>query len=117
MRVNVMNVVIGAGVGVLDEFGEKFDSDRGNTKAFAGVTGWSRVGVALVSYAGQMLNVQPRLAETIGQSVLPLATKTVVKSIIQASGGTTAARPRTNRATSTNLGGGKVAWKPVPIDR
>lgn len=116
MRINVMNVAIGAGLGVLDEFGEKFDSDRGNTDAFRGVTGWSRVGVALAAYAGQMFNFQPALCETVAQSVVPLATKTVVKSIMQATGTSTASRARTGRrATSTNLGGGKVAWKPVPI--
>ena len=116
MRINGMNVVIGAGVGVADEFAEKFDSDRGNNAAFAGITGWSRVGVTLAGYAGQMFNVQSKFAETLAQSVLPLATKTVVKSIIQASGGTTAARPKTNRAVSQSIGGGKVAWKPVPIN-
>jgi len=115
MRINGMNVVIGAGVGVLDELGEKFDSDRGNTEAFRGITGWSRVGVTLAAYAGQMFNFQPKFSETLAQSVLPLATKTVIKSIMQATGTSTAARPRTNRATSTNLGSGKVAWKPIPI--
>ena len=112
MRINAMNVVIGAGVGVLDELGEKFDSDRGNTDAFRGITGWSRVGVALAAYAGQMFNVQPALMETVAQSVIPLATKTVVKSIMQVTGTPTAAR-RVSRAVSTPLGGGKVMWKPV----
>ena len=116
MRINTMNVVIGAGAGVLDELGEKFDSDRGNTRAFAGITGWSRVGVALAAYAGQMMNVQTNLSVVVAQSVLPLATKTVVKSILQAAGQSTGARPQTNRAKTTNLGGGKVAWKPVPIN-
>ncbi len=115
MRIDMKNAVIGVGVGVLDEFGEKRDSDRGNTRAFDGITGWSRVGVALAAYAGQVLNIQTGLAQTIGQSVLPLATKTVVKSLLQASGTSTASRARTNRATTTSIGGGKVAWKPIPI--
>lgn len=115
MRISAMNVVIGAGVGVLDEVVERRDINRGNTEAFNGIAGWGRVGVTLAAYAGQMFNFQTNLAAPLAQSVLPLATKTVVKAILQSTG--TAARPRTNRQTSTHLGGGKVAWRPVPIDR
>ncbi len=114
MKIQPMNVVIGAGVGVLDEIGEKFDRDRGNNDAFQGVLGWSRVGVTIAAYAGQMLNIQPEFSMRLAQSVLPLATKTVVKSIMQVSGMTS--RPKTTRATTTNIGSGKVAWRPVAID-
>ncbi len=68
----------------------------------------------LAAYAGQAWGFQTGLTAPLAQSVLPLATKTVVKAILQSTG--TASRPRTNRATSTNIGGGKVAWKPIPID-
>ena len=115
MRINAMNVVIGAGVGVLDEVVERRDINRGNTEAFNGITGWGRVGVTLAAYAGQAFGFQTSLAMPLAQSVLPLATKTVVKAILQSTG--TASRPRTNRSTSQNIGGGKVAWKPIPIDR
>ena len=115
MKINAMNVVIGAGVGVLDEVVERRDINRGNTEAFNGITGWGRVGVTLAAYAGQAFGFQSRLAMPLAQSVLPLATKTVVKAILQSTG--TESRPRTNRSTSANLGGGKVAWKPIPIDR
>ncbi|KKN52934.1 hypothetical protein LCGC14_0607350 [marine sediment metagenome] len=115
MRINAMNVVIGAGLGVADEVGEKWDSDRGNSDAFTGILGWSRIGVTLAAYAGQAFNFQPEFCKTVAQSTIPLATKTVVKSIIQATGGGTATSTKTNRATSVNVGGGKVAWRPVPI--
>ena len=114
MRINPMNVVIGAGVGVLDEVVERRDINRGNTEAFNGIAGWGRVGITLAAYAGQMFNFQTNLVVPIAQSVLPLATKTVVKAILQSTG--TNSRARTNRSTSTHMGGGKVAWKPVPID-
>ena len=115
MKIDAMNVVIGAGVGVLDEVVERRDINRGNTEAFNGIAGWGRVGVTLAAYAGQAFGFQSRLAMPLAQSVLPLATKTVVKAILQSTG--TNSRARTNRSTSTNLGGGKVAWKPIPIDR
>ncbi len=116
MRIKVMDGVVGVGVGIADEMVERFDSDRGNGRAFDGITGWARIGVTIAGYAGQMFNVQPEFSRTLAQSALPLATKTVVKSIIQATGGTTASRAKTtNRATSVNIGGGKVAWKPEPI--
>ncbi len=116
MRINAMNAVIGVGLGVGDEVVERFDNGRGNTEAFAGIQGWTRVGVALAAYAGQAFNFQPKLCETVAQSVIPLATKTVVKSIMQATGGggATTSRTKTNRATSVNVSG-KVAWRPIPI--
>lgn len=113
MRIKPMNVVIGAGAGLLDELGEKFDSDRGNTNAFEGITDWGRVGVAVAAYGAQMMNFQPDVSEAVAQSVLPLATKTIVKSIMQATSGAATARQRVTRVASPS--GGKVSWKPVPI--
>jgi len=115
MKINPMNVVIGGGVGVLDEVVERRDINRGNLEAFNGITGWGRVGVTLGAYALQMFNVQTGLVVPLAQSALPLATKTVVKAILQSTSGVVANRGRT-RATSHNLGGGKVAWKPIPIE-
>lgn len=112
MKIRPMNVAIGAGAGILDELGEKFDSDRGNTDSFTGITDWARVGVGAAAYAAQMMNFQPDVSEAVAQSVLPLATKTIVKSIMQATSGV-AARPRVSRVASPS--GGKVSWKPVPI--
>ncbi len=118
MQVKAMNVVIGAGVGVLDEVVERRDINRGNMEAFNGITGWGRVAVTLGAYAGQAFGFQTNLTAPLAQSVLPLATKTVVKAILQSTSpsGSTSTQ-RTNRAVSHNLGGGKVAWKPIPIDR
>ena len=118
MRINVANTVIGVGAGVVDEVVERYDSNRGNTDAFSGLLGWSRVGVAALAYAGQLTNIQPQMCKTLGQSVTPLATKTLVKAIMQTTGfGSHAATTRkVNRVVSTNLGGGRVTWKPVPIN-
>jgi len=113
MQVKAMNVVIGAGVGVIDEVVERRDINRGNMEAFNGIIGWGRVGVTLAAYAGQMFNIQTNLTMPIAQSVLPLATKTVVKAILQSTSGVV--NRQRSRSTSHNLGGGKVAWKPIPI--
>ncbi len=113
MRINATNVVIGAGVGLVDELVERRDINRGKLEAFNGIIGWGRVGVTLAAYAGQMFNIQTGLVTPIAQSVLPLATKTVVKAILQSTSGVV--KGQRTRATSHNLGGGKVAWKPVPI--
>lgn len=116
MRINAVNMVIGAGVGLADELGEKFDGDRGNVNVFSGVTDWGRVGITVAAYAGQAMNFQPEICKTLAQSTIPLATKTVVKAIVgYTSGmGRAAAHPKVNRATSTQAGG-KVAWRPIPI--
>ena len=116
MQVKAMNVVIGAGVGVIDEVVERRDINRGNMEAFNGITGWGRVAVTLAAYAGQAWGFQTGLTAPLAQSVLPLATKTVVKAILQSTSPGSTSGLRTKRAMSHNMGGGKVAWKPIPID-
>ncbi len=117
MRIDVMDVVVGVGVGVADQLAEKFDADRGNTGSWKGISNWGRVGVAALGYLGQMMNFQPKLAHELAMSATPLATKTIMAAVMGATGmGSSAAHAtRTTRATSVTTSGGKVTWRPVAI--
>ena len=102
MRIDIGNIIVGVGAGVVDEVLEWQDEKAGRTEPLKTWTDWGRIGLCAIGYLGQALNFFPRITAPLAQSEVTLATKSV-SAIIRQKVGTTAAmvsRPRSPASPS-----------------
>jgi len=83
MRIELTSVIVGVGVGVVDELAERNDAEKGRTETTKKWTTWTRFGLLALGYAGQAMNFMPDYASALAQSQLPLATKAAMGVVMK----------------------------------
>lgn len=81
MRIELTHVLVGVGVGGLDEVLERQDADNGRTETIKKWSTWSRAGLVALGFLGQAMDIMPREAAAVAQSELPLLTKTALAEV------------------------------------
>lgn len=81
MKIVFTNVLVGAGVGGVDELLIWQDENGGRTENFRTWKDWGRIGMTVLGYLGMMTNTFAKIAEPVAQSATPLMTKTIIRSI------------------------------------
>lgn len=113
MKVRMSNAVVGVGAGIIDEVVENADAGAGRLTPFKNWTDWSRVGLAVIGYGGQMMNMFTGIAEPLAQSEITLVTKSVGGFIrSKMSTGTTSVKVT---RVAHQADSGKMAWRPKPV--
>lgn len=113
MRIQLTNVVLGVGAGILDDVLENDDAAKGRTEPLKGWADWARIGLAGVGYLGQMFNFFPAVSQPLAQSEVTLVTKSVAK-YVRSRTGVASASP-TRREVAAPAPGRRVGWRPQPI--
>lgn len=87
-KIQIFDVVIGVGVGGVDQFLEDKDAAAGRVDEMKKRSAWFRTGATVLGYLGQATGQFTEYAEPLAQSGLPLLTKSVYKAVSAATGTT-----------------------------
>ena len=81
MKIVLTNVVVGVGVGGVDELLIWQDEKGGRAELFKTWRDWGRIGMTVLGYLGLATNNFAKYAEPVAQSATPLMTKTIIQAI------------------------------------
>ena len=81
-RINYMNLVVGVGVGAVDEVLERKDKTDKKTGPFKGWRDYGRLGLTVAGLAGQMFDFFPSIAEPLAQSEITRLTKSLAQQLM-----------------------------------
>ena len=115
MRIDMMDVVMGIGVGGVDEVLAIQDADAGRVESFKTWSDFFRIGAVALGFLGMTVDMFPKFAKPVAQSATPLLTKSVIQAFRSSSMTSQANRTAIADRTSTNIRKSRVGWKPQGI--